>query len=147
MNKIKKKLLGLICLLSIGVGLLSPIQSNAYSSINVLVSTNNKTTQTINVKANTNYHVVNTNVLNVRMTPSTKYAPIKQLTKGAKVRIIKFNGDWVQIETIHKHNSHYESKGYNGKTGQMWVKREYLTPGKTPIYLIHYKDAEFICLD
>lgn len=146
MNKIKSKTLALLCLLSIGFGSLAPMQSTAYSYVNVPVSTNNKTIKTIQVLANTNYYTVNTAVLNVRITPNTKYAPVRQLTKGTKVKVIKTNGDWALIETIHKHNNHYESRNYKTKTGEMWVHKSYLKKGTTPIYLIPYKESKFICL-
>lgn len=147
MTKIKKKLLSLICLLSIVLSGLIPVQASAYSSIKVPVKMTKGVYKVITISQSTSYHVVNTNVLNVRMTPNTKYAPIKKLNKGTKVKVVGVSGNWFEIETIHKHNSHYDTKGYYVETGEMWVQKDYLTRGNTPIYLNPYRAYDYTCLE
>lgn len=148
MTKTKKYLVGLICLLSMGIGLLTPIQASAHSiPVKVHLTGSSIKSTTVYATETTNYYVVNTDILNVRMTPSTKYAPIKKLTKGAKVKVVRTSGDWVKIETIHKHDSHYETKGFYAETGEMWVSKSYLKKGTSTIHLIPFRAYDYTCLE
>lgn len=146
MIKTKNHLLSLLCLLCLGFLFTTPIQASAHS-IPVMVHLTGSKSKVVYATETTNYYVVNTNILNVRMTPNTKYAPIKKLSRGAKVKVIRTSGSWVEIETIHKHNTHYETKGFYAETGQMWVHKDYLKKGTSVIHLIPYRAYNFTCLE
>lgn len=145
-KKLKNILLGLTCVLALSGGALAstPIQSNAHS-IPVYVRMTGGGYKTVYATETTNYYTVNTSVLNVRMTPNTKYAPIKQLYKGNKVKVVGSYGNWAKIETIHQHGSHYATKGFYAETGEMWVSRTYLTKATSTIHLIPLRANQYEC--
>lgn len=144
-KKIKTILLSLVCILSICATTLAPIPVSAHS-IPVKVRLTGSGFKTVYASGTTNYYRVNTDILNVRMTPSTKYSPIKKLSRGTKVKVVSRSGNWVEIETIHKHGSHYATKGFYAETGRMWVHKDYIKKATNTIHLINLRAYQYSCV-
>lgn len=149
MKKIKSIITGLLCAVTLSTCVLTSaqIQSSAHSiPVRVQLFTNTGSTyKTVYATETTNYYTVNTAVLNVRKTASTKYAPIKQLKKGEKVQVIRTSGDWAEIKTIHKHDNHYITSCYKSDTGKMWVHKSYLKKATSVIHLIPLAEGTYRC--
>lgn len=150
MKKIKSIITGLLCAITLSTCVLSsaPIQSSAHSiPVKVQLFTNTGSTyKTVYATETKNYYTVNTAVLNVRKTASTKYAPIKQLKKGEKVQVVRTSGDWVEIKTIHKKNDFYITSSYKSDTGKMWVNKAYLKKATSTIHLIPLAEGTYRCV-